>query len=355
MAMTTAVLDPVLVSGDPGRVSGDRQERPDPQVPGRARRRTFTAQYKLDVVAAYDAAPDGQKGVVLRREGLYSSHIVEWRRARDSGALAGLDRTRGRPAADPRDAQIARLNKEKAQLEQELAKARFVVDVQAKLHALLETISGGAGTGEAGAVTDQAITTLAPRLGARAACRAVGAAQASYYRRHRASPAPARPAAVPHRDRRQPRALSAAERRAILDVLHPDRFADLAPAETWAILLDEGTCLGSQSTFYRLLRAAGETRERRRQATHPAAVKPELLATGPDQVRSWDITKLHGPVKWTYYYLYVVLDICSRYATGWMLATRESAALAEKLIAGTRTKQDVRRGSSPSTPTPARR
>jgi transposase-like protein len=146
MTLTMTVLDQVPVTGDPGRVNGDRLERPDPQVPERARRRTFTAQYKLDVVAAYDAAPDGQKGAVLRREGLYSSHIAEWRRARDSGALAGLDRVRGRPAADPRDAQIARLNKEKAQLEQELAKARFVVDVQAKLHALLETISGGAGT-----------------------------------------------------------------------------------------------------------------------------------------------------------------------------------------------------------------
>jgi transposase len=146
MTMSEITLDPVVVTGDPGRVKGDRQERPDPQVPERARRRTFTAQYKLDVVAAYDAAPDGQKGAVLRREGLYSSHIVEWRRARDGGALAGLNRARGRPAADPRDAQIARLNKEKAQLEQELAKARFVVDVQAKLHALLETISESADT-----------------------------------------------------------------------------------------------------------------------------------------------------------------------------------------------------------------
>jgi putative transposase len=123
-------------------------------------------------------------------------------------------------------------------------------------------------------VTDQAITTLTVRIGTRAACRAVGAAQASYYRRHRTSPAPARPVPAPHRDRPQPRALSAAERRAILDVLHSQRFADLAPAETWAILLDEGIYLGSQSTFYRLLRAAGEIRERRRQATHPAAVKP---------------------------------------------------------------------------------
>jgi transposase len=146
MTMTTTVLGPVPVTGDPGRVSGDRQERPDPQVPERARRRRFTAQYKLDVLAAYDGAPDGEKGAVLRREGLYSSHIVEWRRARDSGALAGLAPPRGRPPADPRDVQIARLNREKRQLEQELAKARFVVDVQAKLHALLETISEGADT-----------------------------------------------------------------------------------------------------------------------------------------------------------------------------------------------------------------
>jgi putative transposase len=149
---------------------------------------------------------------------------------------------------------------------------------------------------------------------------------------------------VPHRDRAQPRALTAAERQAILGVLHSPRFADLAPAEVWAILLDEGIYLGSQSTFYRLLRQAGETRERRRQATHPAAIKPELAATGPNQVWSWDITKLHGPVKWTYYYLYVILDIYSRCAVGWMLASRESAALAERLIADTCAKQHITAG-----------
>jgi putative transposase len=193
-------------------------------------------------------------------------------------------------------------------------------------------------------VTDEAITVMAPRIGTRAACAAAGVAQASWYRRHRASPAPPRPAPVPHRDRVQPRALTPAERTAILDVLHADRFADLAPAEVWAILLDEGIYLGSQSTFYRLLRAAGETRERRRQATHPAAVKPELVATGPNQVWSWDITKLHGPEKWTYYHLYVIIDIYSRYAVGWMAATCESAALAEKLIAATCAKQGIDRG-----------
>jgi putative transposase len=190
-------------------------------------------------------------------------------------------------------------------------------------------------------VSDQAISTLTEQIGVRAACEAVGVAQAGYYRRHRISPAPARPASTPHRDRVQPRALSAQERQVILDVLHSERFVDLAPAEVWAILLDEGIYLGSQSTFYRLLRQAGETRERRRQASHPAAVKPELAASGPNQVYSWDITKLHGPAKWTYYYLYVILDIYSRYAPGWMLATRESAALAEKLIADTCGKQGI--------------
>ena len=143
--MTMTVLDRAPVAGDAGRVTGE-QERPDPEVPERARRRSFTAQYKLEVLAAYDAAGPGEKGAILRREGLYSSHIVDWRRSRDAGALAGPARPRGRPAADPRDAQIARLQKEKARLEQELAKARFVVDVQSELQALLETISEGADT-----------------------------------------------------------------------------------------------------------------------------------------------------------------------------------------------------------------
>ena len=152
-------------------------------------------------------------------------------------------------------------------------------------------------------MTDQAVAQLAGRIGVRDACVAVSASQAGYYRRHRVSPPPERPAPIPHRQRRQPRALSAQEQQAILDVLHSDRFVDMSPAEVWATLLDEGVYLGSQSTFYRLLRQAGEVRERRAQATHPAKVKPELVANGPNQVWSWDITKLLGPAKWTYYYL----------------------------------------------------
>jgi transposase-like protein len=145
MTMTTTSVFEAGI-GDPGRVDGDGDVRPDPEVPERARRRRFTAAYKLEVLAAYDAAPEGEKGAVLRREGLYSSHIVDWRRARDAGALAGLTQPRGRPRRDPREERIARLERENKQLEQELAKARFVVDVQAKLSALLETISESADT-----------------------------------------------------------------------------------------------------------------------------------------------------------------------------------------------------------------
>jgi hypothetical protein len=132
--------------GDPGRVDDDGAARPDPEVPERARRRSFTAKYKLEVLAAYDAADDGEKGALLRREGLYTSHIVVWRRARDAGALAGLKTRRGRKQRDKRDARIAELEAEKKHLEQELAKTRSVVEVQAKLHALLEMLSESADT-----------------------------------------------------------------------------------------------------------------------------------------------------------------------------------------------------------------
>ena len=193
-------------------------------------------------------------------------------------------------------------------------------------------------------MTDQAVAQLAPVTGTRAACAAAGCAQASWYRRHRASPPPRRREPVPHTERTQPRTLAPAERQAILDVLHSQRFAGAAPAEVWAALLDEGTYLGSVSTFYRVLRAEGEVRERRRPATRPATVKPELMASAPNQVWSWDITKLLGPAKWTCYYLYVIIDIFSRYVTGWMVATRESAALAERLIFETCAKQQISPG-----------
>jgi putative transposase len=189
-------------------------------------------------------------------------------------------------------------------------------------------------------VTEAAVAALAPTIGQAAACRAVGRSRATHHRRHRRSPAPPRPT----RPRRaQPRALSDAERRALLEVLHSERFCDVAPAEVWATLIDEGAYLASVSTMYRLLRERGETGERRHQRTHPATVKPELVATAPNQCWSWDITKLLGPEKWTYYYLYVIIDIFSRYVPGWMVAGVESAELAKRLIAGTCSSQSVER------------
>jgi putative transposase len=135
-----------------------------------------------------------------------------------------------------------------------------------------------------------------------------------------------------------------AERQQVLEVLHAERFVDQAPASVWATLLDEGVYLASVATMYRLLRERGETGDRRRHATHPPTVKPELLATRPNQCWSWDITKLAGPAKWTWFYLYVILDIYSRYVVGWMVATREAASLAERLLADTIAAQQVEAG-----------
>jgi putative transposase len=187
---------------------------------------------------------------------------------------------------------------------------------------------------------DDAIAELAPLVGVRDACAAVGRPQANHYRRHRQSPAPQRP----KRERKpQPRALTSVERGEVRSVLNSPEHVDKAPASVYHELLDRGVYLASVSTMYRILREHDEVRERRRQAVHPARIKPELMATAPNSVWSWDITKLAGPAKWTYYYLYVIIDIYSRYVVGWLLADRESAALAEKLLADTITKHGIDR------------
>lgn len=188
---------------------------------------------------------------------------------------------------------------------------------------------------------DQAVAELAPVVGRRGACQALGEPQARWYRRHRGSELPPPP---PERvPTPQPRALSDLERTALRGVLNSEAHVDEAPATVYAKLLDGGTYLGSISTMYRVLRAHDEVRERRRHATHPARVKPELVATGPNKVYSWDITKLLGPVKWTYYYCFVILDIYSRYVPGWMLAHSESAELAKALLADTIEQQHIGR------------
>ena len=170
-----------------------------------------------------------------------------------------------------------------------------------------------------------------------ALCQSIGVSRASLYRQRRPTPP-----ATPRRPRTpSPRALVPAERRAVRDTLHSARFVDQSPAEVHATLLEEQTYLCSPRTMYRVLAEAGEVRERRDQVRHPAYVKPELVATAPNQVWSWDITKLKGPVPYLYYSLYVILDLFSRYVVGWMVAVNESAHLAERLIEQTCAKQCI--------------
>jgi putative transposase len=187
----------------------------------------------------------------------------------------------------------------------------------------------------------QTVEELTPVIGTRSACRALGAAPATVYRRRRLpAPRPARPRPTPAR------ALSEAERERVLEVLHCQRFVDCSPAQVWATLLDEDAYLCSQRTMYRLLEAKhGGVRERRDQLTHPAYQRPELLAERPNELWSWDISKLLGPAKWTYFYLYVILDVFSRYVVGWTVQHRESGPIAEALIAQAVEQQRIERGS----------
>jgi len=170
-----------------------------------------------------------------------------------------------------------------------------------------------------------------------ALCKALCVPRASYYRWRR-------PWHGPRKPNRPARSLSECERATVLDLLHEPRFADVAPAEVFATLLDEGHYVCSERTMYRVLAANREVRERRDQLRHPNYQRPELLATAPNQLWSWDITKLLGPRKWTYYYLYVILDVFSRYAVGWMVAPYESATLASKLIEETCERQHIMPG-----------
>ena len=201
-----------------------------------------------------------------------------------------------------------------------------------------------------------AVLALSPQVGIQAACDCLDVARATFYRQRpplghvrKSSVVPELPASRP----KPARALDEAERTQVLTVLHEDRFQDSAPAAIQAQLLDEGRYLCAVRTMYRILAAEGESRERRDHLVHPPYQKPELLATAPNQVWSWDITKLPGPAKWTYFYLYVILDIYSRYVTGWMVADRESAELAKYLLDETIHKHNILRGNSPFTPTVA--
>ena len=180
-----------------------------------------------------------------------------------------------------------------------------------------------------------AARSLARKVGVAPACRALGVSRSTFYRRARPAPGRQQPRPTPAR------ALSKVERERIEATLASARFVDRSPAEVVATLLDQGRYLCSERTMYRILGANGEVKDRRNQRVHPPYAKPELVATAPNQVWSWDITRLLGPQTWSYYYLYVLLDLFSRYAAGWMVADRENSALAQRLIEETCLKHGV--------------
>ena len=192
-----------------------------------------------------------------------------------------------------------------------------------------------------------AVTELAPLRGVAAACVTLGVPRSSYYRARRPplNPAAVAPDAVPSvpppARPRPARSLSEAERVQVRDLLNSERFVDCAPRTVYATLRDEQTYRCSWRTMYRLLAEADELRERRNQVRRTGYTAPELLATQPNQLWSWDITKLRGPATWTYYYLYVILDVFSRAVVGWLIAEREDAALAEALIVETCAKEGI--------------
>ena len=183
----------------------------------------------------------------------------------------------------------------------------------------------------------EATEQLSSEAGVSAACQALAVPRSSLYRAKQPKQA-AKPRPAP------PRALSQEEKVQVRDTLNSERFQDSSPRQVYATLLDERTYLCSWRTMYRILEEHQEVRERRNQLRHPVYSKPELLATGPNQLWSWDITKLRGPVKWTYYYLYTILDVFSRYVPGWMIADRELARLAEELTTATCEKQGIQPG-----------
>lgn len=184
-----------------------------------------------------------------------------------------------------------------------------------------------------------AVLEVSPEVGVSAACEALGVSKASFYRA--IQPEKTEPQREPAK---HPRSLSLEEKALVLETLNSSEFRDKAPLEIYASLLDKGLYLCSVSTMYRILHENQQVRERRNQLRHPSYQKPELMATGSNQVWSWDITKLYGPQKWTYYYLYVIIDIYSRYVVGWMLAHRESSELAKRLIGETCRKQGIQEG-----------
>ena len=303
---------------------------PDPELVEQAKRRSFTAEYKARILAEADACTrPGEVGELLRREGLYTSHLTYWRKQRKDGALKELGQPRGRKPVDPRDAQIAALTpacrargggaREGEEGHRDSGKSLSAVGADARYRERER---------EHRAMIERTVEELTPIIGTRPACRAVGASPATIYRRRRPpEPGLAEPRPTPERALSRARARGGARGAALGAVRRHLAGGDLRDAAGRGHLpvLDPHDVPDPRRPPRRGPGAA--------QPAHPPAyTKPELLAERPNELWSWDVSKLKGPAKWTYYYLYVILDVFSRYVVGWAVQYRENGQLAKALI-----------------------
>ncbi|WP_104176404.1 IS3 family transposase [Cryobacterium sp. Y50] len=300
---------------------------PGPRAGGPTSRRSFTPAQKLAYLAAYDTAIKNNKGgAYLRSEGLYSSQITEWRKLRDAGVLAGKKPGEKIGRLTPEQAEIARLRRQLSKTEQRLETTGVALEIMFKnARATRKSFEELAGRNTACVAVMTAYRELASRgISTRVAADLVGIPRATATRKRRIPVR--RPAMIPTNK------IGDSDRRQILDVVNSTPFVDLPPIQIYAQLLDAGTYLCSISTMYRVLNENQQVKDRRRLARHPARAIPELTATGPGQVYSWDITKLAGPIKGKYFDAYVMIDIYSRYIVGAYVHASESGELAVEMM-----------------------
>ncbi|WP_247596308.1 MULTISPECIES: IS3 family transposase [unclassified Rhodococcus (in: high G+C Gram-positive bacteria)] len=305
-----------------------------PRADGPRRRRAFTAAEKIEHVRAYEqACESGDGGAYLRREGLYSSLISEWRKHRDAGVLVGKKPGEKVGKLTAEQAEIARLTRELNRANKRLNTTEAALDIMGKgTRALgISLRERGFRREEQQAMTTAYTTLTGIGISSREGSVLTGLHRSTATRRSVAATAPTPP--VPQEPAAEPvNKVTTSERRRILGVLNCERFVDLAPLQIYAQLLDEGIYLCSVSTMYRVLRENRQVSDRRRLARNPARACPELVATAPRQVYSWDITKLAGPVKGQYFDAYVMIDIYSRYIVGVHVHNHESGVLAKELM-----------------------
>jgi len=320
--------------------NGSVTRSPSTQIIEKAKRRRFSMEEKVRILRQADACAPGTVGAFLRREGIYSSQLYAWRRERERGDLdSGIVRKRS-AAREAQRADAQRI----VELEREIRKLKRRNDRLELFERNPKKSRGALGSGlqeprDRRERLNQAALTINMELPLRPICAALGTSRSTLLRRKNFAVQ-----ATIARSYNPKNALTEAERAIVLATLNSERFADLAPTQIFAQLLDEGVYLCSISTMYRILRANAQVLERRRIARHPEYQKPELLATAPRQVFSWDITKLRGPEKGVWYSLLVMIDIFSRYVVGWMLVRRSNAEIAKQFIGDVVAREGVRLG-----------